>query len=71
MLQWGYSERTAPPGAQFWVWFKKGGGDVDVLWENLRNSVSGDLFSILTNSLNLLNILLLIWNDYSCLTIRM
>jgi len=41
MLQWGYSERTAPPGAQFWVWFKKGGGDVDVLWENLRNSVSG------------------------------
>lgn len=41
MLQWGYSERTAPPGAQFLVWFGKGGGDVDVLWENLRNSVSG------------------------------
>eukprot|EP00116_Pleurobrachia_bachei_P008790 sb/3469052/ len=38
---WGFTKNTAPPGAQFLVWFGGRSETVDTRWQHVRNSISG------------------------------
>ncbi|KAG1670228.1 GPI transamidase component PIG-T [Nymphon striatum] len=39
--KWGYPVISAPPGAQLWVWFKDSVKDVNTVWKDLTNALSG------------------------------
>ncbi|XP_048244688.1 GPI transamidase component PIG-T-like [Haliotis cracherodii] len=49
--KWGYPVEDAPPGAEFWVWFKPTVKNVDQTWAELVNAVSG----LFCTSLNFLD----------------
>uniref|UniRef100_A0A1B6C6L0 GPI transamidase component PIG-T n=1 Tax=Clastoptera arizonana TaxID=38151 RepID=A0A1B6C6L0_9HEMI len=48
---WGYPVIDAPPGAESWVWFKKGTTDIDKKWKELNGALSG----LLCASLNFID----------------
>ncbi|XP_033626120.1 GPI transamidase component PIG-T-like [Asterias rubens] len=39
--KWGYPVKSAPPGAQLWVWFKPSTPSVDEAWKGFINALSG------------------------------
>ncbi|KAJ8257275.1 hypothetical protein GJAV_G00183840 [Gymnothorax javanicus] len=40
-MQWGQPFLSAPPGAELWVWFQDTVTDVDEVWKELTNVLSG------------------------------